>query len=270
MQFKCFSCGKHRQASTAWVFALLLLAPLAASAKFTALLQGQSRNDPTWINGNLMGWRELDYIPARVYFTGGPTNAQAIRVDFDHMNGTKPGIQDLTGFTASGNVVITSGPTLLAPTKGPWSYSFTVNLTDNAPGFIEFRARLAAGSHLNTGSSLQLSGAPSLGGLQITKPAANPGSPDLAIGKTAPATARPTEIITYTLNYTNKLTSPNDALGVQLSDILPADVTYVPGSSSSNAAVVGNTIFWDLGNVLIGTVGSVSYQVQVNSDAPYG
>src|SRR5207249_9758093 len=115
-------------------------------------------------------------------------------------------------------------------------------------------ARLAAGSHLNTGSSLQLSGVPALGSLQITKPAANPVLPDLAIGRTAPASARPTEIITCTLNYTNKLTSSNDALGVQLSDIWPADVTYVPGSSSSNAAVAGNSIFWDLGNVLIGTV----------------
>src|ERR1051326_2289885 len=268
MQLKISSCGKHGLLQQALCFSLVLLWPLIGSAKFSAVLQGESKGSTNWVSGNLMGWQELDYIPVRVYFTGGPATGQAIVVDFDHMNGTKPGIQNLTGFTPSSNVVITAGPTLSAPlTSGTWGDSFTVNLANNAPGWVEVRARLAAGAHLNVGSSLHLSGTPALGTLQIFKPDPGPGLPDLAIGKTAPTIAAPGDIITYFLTYTNKLTSSNNAVGAQLSDILPAAVTFVPGSSSSNAAVVGNTIFWDLGNLTIGAQGSVSYQVQIDSGA---
>ena len=122
-----------------------------ASANFSALLQGQSTNDSTWTSGNLHGWQELDYIPARVLLQGGPASGQVIQVDFAHFNGSTPGIQNLSGFFASTNVVITSGPTLIAPlNSGTWSYTFTVDLTNSAPGFVEFRARLLAGAHLNT------------------------------------------------------------------------------------------------------------------------
>ena len=70
---------------TVSIVLVLLLAPVAASAKFSALLQGQSSNSPVWVSGNLAGWQELDYIPVRVYFQGGPASSQAIRVD-SHRN----------------------------------------------------------------------------------------------------------------------------------------------------------------------------------------
>src|SRR5207302_1661238 len=116
------SVSRHRWLAAIRISLLLLVAPLVASANFSAVLQGQSTND----------------------------------------------------------------------------------LTTSAPGFVEFRARLLAGAHVNVGSALGLSGTPSLGTLQIFKPAAGPGSPDLALKKTAPAIAAPGDIITYTLSYTNK------------------------------------------------------------------
>src|SRR4026208_1324120 len=124
----------------------------AARAAFQAQLQGLSTNSSTWISGNLMGWQELDYIPCRVYFNGGPALAKVITGQFDHMQGTTPGIEDLSGWTTSSNVVMTAAPVL---TIGkPWSYTFTINLTNSSPGYVEFRARLSAGSHLNVGSAL--------------------------------------------------------------------------------------------------------------------
>src|ERR1043166_1689778 len=271
MQCDMLSSSPPRTAARIVLLCLLLLVPMGAFANFSAVLQGQSRGDTNWIAGNLRNWRELDYIPARVFFTGGPASNQVIRVDFEHLNKNIPGIQDLTLFTTSSNVVITSGPTLSAPlTSGTWTYSFTVTLSGTASGFVEFRARLLAGSHLNTGSSLGLSGTPALGSLQIFKPAAGPGLPDLAVVKTGPALAAPGDILTYTLNFTNKTTSTNFGIGVQVSDILPGAVTYVPNSASGSAAVVGNTIYWDLGDVLIGSHGGATYQVQVNAGVPYG
>jgi len=270
MQFKIVLSNRPRWLAAIQILLLLLVAPLVASATgFSVDLQGQSRNDTNWVSGGLMGWRELDYIPVRVFLTGGPAANQAIRVDFEHMNGSKPGIQNLMGFFASTNVIITSGPTLSAPVNsGTWSYSFTVSLTNNTPGFVEFRARLLAGAHVNTGSGLSMGGSPSLGQLQIFKPAAGAGSPDLALQKTGPTNAAPGDIITYNLSYTNRAISTNTAIGVQVSDILPTAVTYV-GGSNTNGAVVGNTVFWDIGNLPVGAQGVVSYQVQVNADVAY-
>src|SRR5882724_11745904 len=204
MQSKIVLSNRHRWPAAIQILLLLLVAPLVASANFSAILQGQSRNNTNWTAGNLMGWRELDYIPVRVLIAGGPATSQTVRVDFEHMHSTKPGIQNLTGFTVSTNVIITSGPTLSAPSgSDTWSYTFTFNLTNNSQGFVEFRARLLAGAHVNTGSGLSLNGTPSLGTLQIFKPAAGPGRPDLALMKTGPTNAAPGDIVTYNLSYTN-------------------------------------------------------------------
>src|SRR3954471_22186045 len=89
----------------------------------TLALQGQSKGDPTWIAGNLLNWQELDFIPCRVYITGGPVNNQSVTISFPHLSGTTPGVQDLFNFTASPNAAITSGPTLTVAASGVWSYT---------------------------------------------------------------------------------------------------------------------------------------------------
>ncbi|HOP96778.1 MAG TPA: hypothetical protein PLK78_04985 [Verrucomicrobiota bacterium] len=242
-----------KQCSARWVAGLLLttvglcVGPGDALASFVEL-QGRSRGSSTWIAGNLQNWRELDYIPCRVYITGGPISSQTITIYFPHLNGTTPGFEDLRNFTPSSNAEILSGPTLATPPSGIWSYTFTVRVTDSSPAFVRFEARLAAGAHLNTGSSLMLSGEPSsMGNLQIHKPKAGSGAPDLAITKSGPATAEAGSIITYTLSYTNKATG-HAADGAQICDILPPWVTVDP-NSLSGGMLVGNTIFWDLGDV---------------------
>ena len=249
--------------------------PYVAAAQFNAVLQGQSKGSSTWIPGNLAGWQELDLIPVRVYLTGGPASNKTIVVEFDHtktQGGTSFfGIENLTNFAPSSNVTINTGPTLSAPAGvDVWSYTFTVNLTDKQDGFVEFRARLAAGAHLFTGSSLALGGSPSLGKLQISKPAPQPGNPDLLLIKSGPTSASPGSTITYILNYQNKAGASSSATGVQLRDVIPSQVTYVPGSCTLTCSVVGNTITWDLGTLTVGTAGSKSYQVTVNSGLPHG
>src|SRR5258706_6817895 len=116
---------------------------------FKAELQAQSFGSTNWSSANAMGWAELDYIPTRVSLTGGAANGKTVTVMFDHTKSlgsrVNPGIQNLYMFTPSANVVIISGPTLSAPVgQDVWSYTFKVNLTDSAPGFVEFRSRLSA------------------------------------------------------------------------------------------------------------------------------
>src|SRR4051812_7094544 len=104
------------------------------------------------------------------------TQTQVIAVDFDHTKTTGgtaiPGIQDLTGFVAAGSATITSAPALTTATGDMWTYTFTVSMTGAAgiTGEVDFTARMAAGAHRNTGSSLAIGGTPnSMGNVQIAK-----------------------------------------------------------------------------------------------------
>jgi hypothetical protein len=56
----------------AWSLLVLALAQTVTQAAFKSQLQGQDSGSTTWGNGPLLGWQELDFIPMRTYFTGGP------------------------------------------------------------------------------------------------------------------------------------------------------------------------------------------------------
>src|SRR5690349_2166903 len=66
-------------------------------------LQGQHSDglghpQGTWVSGNLQNWRELDYIPCRIKIDGGAVSSKVVSVEFPHMSGGTPGIQNLTSF----------------------------------------------------------------------------------------------------------------------------------------------------------------------------
>ncbi|MBN2508570.1 MAG: HYR domain-containing protein, partial [Verrucomicrobia bacterium] len=253
--------------------ALGLLATPAAQA-FKSDLEGQHMNSTEWVNGPLLGWNELDLIPLRTLHTGEPVTNEVILVRFDHTGGdtTKPGIEDLSGWTASSNILITAGPTLSAPAGADpdiWSYTYTITKTDDQPGAVEFKGRLSAGGHLFPGASLNLS-LIGPGELHISKPSAVAGSPDLALTKAGPTQAKTNQIITYVLSYTNKVTSPDTARGVQVTDVLPPQLAYVPNSGGKFCRLVGNTLIWDLGNLPPGKSGSglLSYKAVVTNNIP--
>ena len=84
----------------------------------TISLEGQNKADTNWYAGNLLNWAELDYIPCRLRFSSSQGNNQAIQLDFEHVKGAIPGIQNLFNFTTSSNVVFVSPPTLSAPISG--------------------------------------------------------------------------------------------------------------------------------------------------------
>src|SRR5689334_10685584 len=181
---------------------LLALAALlfgSAGAFAGGTLQGQDKgNTNTWSSVNLLNWQELDFIPFRVAFTSGSGGNQTINLDFTHLSGNGvPGFEDLYNFTAfTPNVSIVSGPTLTMDPSGTWHYSLTVNISDSNPAEVRFSARVAAGSHLNGGSSLHLKS--NFGNVQMHKIDAGPNIPDLAITKTAPVTIAQDGTITYT------------------------------------------------------------------------
>jgi len=78
--------------------------------------------------------------------------------------------------------------------------------------------------------------------------------------KRGPATAKPGDIITYSLSYTNQTTGFNPATGVQLSDMLPPEVIVDTNTLPPNCMLVGNTFYCDLPNMPLGAGGQISFQ----------
>jgi VCBS repeat-containing protein len=258
------------------VGAFWLVAQLHAFA-LNGDLEGLNKNSSTnwgpnsaWSGGNLQGWKELDYVVVRAVLGGSPRSNQPVTLTFPKFKTDVPGFQNLYFISNSPNLFFHSAPVLSAPpTPADWSYSVNVTITNTQPGYIYYYARLAAGSHLNVGSSLQLSGEPSLSPLQIHKPDAGPGSPDLAITKVGPATTGPGDIINYTITYTNKATGvANTADGVQICDQLPSLVSFV--SASGGGTNEAGFLTWDLPDLTNRANGVLTYQVRVATNAMNG
>src|SRR5204862_7540928 len=115
-----------------------------------------------------------------------------------------PGLQALFTFTRSSGFTFGTAPFLkLNGTNDVWTYEFTVNMTGST-GTVNFFTKMRAGAHSFGGTSLALGGSPSLGNVQISKPAAAAGSPNLKVTKSATATASPSGTVNYTITYQNQ------------------------------------------------------------------
>ncbi len=248
---------------------MVLITSLGTASMFGGVfeLQGLSKGQTNWITGNVQNWQELDYIPCRVAISGKAFSGQSITIVFPHMTGTTPGFQNLYRFTASSNVTLRTMPVFATPANADWSATFLIDFA-GGEGFVAFEARLAAGAHLNTGSSLMLRGIPSsMGNLQVHKPAPGAGLPDLAIVKRGPAASAAGDLITYSLAYTNQTMGTDVGRGVQISDILPPELAV---TEAVGGEIQGNTIFWDLPNLSPGDSGILSFTARVSTNVIFG
>src|SRR5207247_8818316 len=93
---------------------------------FNGILEGESAGSTAWIASNLTGWKELDLIPTRVRFCGGPATSQQFVVTFDHTKTSGQnvfrGLDDL-GEISGGNFV----PGHLSPYFLPLSHGVTIS-----------------------------------------------------------------------------------------------------------------------------------------------
>ncbi len=88
------------------------------------------------------------------------------------------------------------------------------------------------------------------------------GQAALTLTKSAPATVAPFANLTYTLTYGDP--SGSDAVGVAISDTLPAGTTFV--SATNGGVLNGNVVNWTIGTVPAGSAGlTVSFTVQVTA-----
>ena len=92
---------------------------------------------------------------------------------------------------------------------------------------------------------------------------------------------KPSDVITYTIAYTNEGTA-TAVHSVVVTDPIPANVTYVAGSITLNGTpqtdapgddsgeFAGNTVTVSVGNVEPGVSGTITFKVQVNAGVPAG
>ena len=237
------------------------LMPCVAFANLSARVEGRHFSSSSWNTGSINNWKEREGVPCRIRFDDGPATDHVITIEFDHSEGDIPLIEDINSFSKS-HVVIKSGPTLYAPVGDVWSYTMTVDVTDDE-GELRFEARLAAGSHLADRSSFRVS-VSGVGTLNIERPDRATGTPDLVVVKTGPATAAPGDVLTYRLECYNKTEAINAADGVQVFDRLPPELTYVPGSANWPVVLVGNTLRIDLGDLQEDEREVITYKARVN------
>lgn len=99
-------------------------------------------------------------------------------------------------------------------------------------------------------------------------------SPDLQVSKDdGGVTVQPGDVITYTINYAN--VGNQDATGVVITEAVPTNSTFVPGSSSGSWVCVpdnnaGSTCTVSLATLAAGDIGSLTFAVQVDNPLAAG
>jgi len=86
--------------------------------------------------------------------------------------------------------------------------------------------------------------------------AAAPQDPVVAMTKTGPATAYPTQTVQYTLSYTNA--GPATASTAKIVDKLPAELVFVAASNGGTYNAANHSVTWQVGDVPVGGSGSVT------------
>ncbi|WP_333657350.1 isopeptide-forming domain-containing fimbrial protein, partial [Anaerolinea sp.] len=192
------------------------------------------------------------------------------------------GVLDLTGFNGTVDSV---DPTVASVGGSGDDVIFTFNqpiqvAPDNDPANNVLRLRLTAvvvnelanqnGVTLNNAASLRAGGGPLVQATPVTMTLVEP---DLALSKTA-STLTPGlgQVVTFTLTIAHSAASTTDAQDVVLTDVIPAGLTYVPGSLSSSGyapTVLDDSgapdllVRWD--TLPLGQTGVISYQAQVTT-----
>jgi uncharacterized repeat protein (TIGR01451 family) len=79
---------------------------------------------------------------------------------------------------------------------------------------------------------------------------------------TPAGTVTPGQQLTYTLCYSNAGQQP--ATGVVITDTIPANTTYVPGSATPSPSSGPDPLIWDIGTLAGGASGCVTFAVQIS------
>nr|QNO55551.1 hypothetical protein JEPGKGNF_00013 [Methanosarcinales archaeon ANME-1 ERB7] len=241
------------------IFILLFLAATAtpASAAVSYTLEGWTLAPPHpgWTTGSVKDWPQGGCIPYRytVENTGGDPVLLNLEIEFSHKDDGIIGIEDFENFVVPAGSII--GPTL----NGNGFYWWDVTVPGGTTYILTWCARLSNEAGLWPGASIHVRA----GGRDVP---IHPGfikMPDLYVTKTATVSC---DAISYTINYGNS--GDADQTGTTLVD--DYDETKVTVTNAGGGTDNGDTITWDIGTVVVGGTGSVSYTVSINEGVANG
>jgi uncharacterized repeat protein (TIGR01451 family)/fimbrial isopeptide formation D2 family protein len=92
-------------------------------------------------------------------------------------------------------------------------------------------------------------------------------APDLRVTKSAPSSAHPGDLITYTIEYENR--GSITATNAFITDAIPANTTYALGSCTG-CTYDGSALTWNLGDIAPDDAGSLSFAVHVADTVALG
>lgn len=100
----------------------------------------------------------------------------------------------------------------------------------------------------------------------VTRP---PGDPYVALAMTGPASAAPSDKVTYDLTYTNLGPEPSARAKITIAS-LPAGLQFLSGSGRVTWNSADRSVVWRLGTVGVGGQNSLTLNTRVAADAPLG
>ena len=177
------------------------------------------------------------------------------------LSDTLPATLSYVPGSATGSVTLSAGALT-------WNLG---SLSRGASGSISFQATVntgvTAGTLIAASASLACTEAPtpvnSTANITVS-----PTSPVLTLTATANQTvAAPGNTITFTLSYSATAAA---ASNVTITDVLPANLTYVTGSAGSNGSYSAGTLTWAIGNLSAGAGSSVTFQATINAGTAAG
>ena len=95
-----------------------------------------------------------------------------------------------------------------------------------------------------------------------------PGDPIVVTTMTGPATARPGSTVTYSISYTNL--GPQPSANAMVTDVLPAQLTFVSATRGGTYTAGNRTVRWGLGTVGTNVSGTLSLTARVGATVPIG
>ncbi|MGA7614600.1 MAG: hypothetical protein WBX15_05400, partial [Thermoanaerobaculia bacterium] len=197
-----------------------------------------------------------------VTFTVTVTNPTSSAITLSSIDDALP-----SGFTyaatTGGSLTPTGSPAGGSSGTIQWTFSPSATIAAGSSGTLTFTAQAPAttGTYANTATA-----STSAGSLPTPPATVVVGAPRLSIAKSASANlVAPGATVTYTLTYSND--SPVNATGAEITDTLPAELTFVSSPTGSYDAP-SRTITWNVGDLGAGE-GPFTVQFTATVASPY-
>ena len=207
-----------------------------------------------------------------------PGGVVTYTVNYNNNNGTLAASNVAVTDTLPANLTYQTGSATAGGNYNAATQTITWSigaLNINGSGSMTFAATVnngvAAGTNISNTALISCTETPAVTSNAATVTVLAPPQPNLTLSKAvAPSSVPVGGSVTYTLNYAN--TGTAQATNVLVSDVIPANMTYVNGSVTGNGNynAATQTVSWSLGTLAVNRSGSLTFKAMVNNGVAVG